>query len=99
MEIEKRKLNLTMKITDSVLKLSVIVSGYAEKKSGETVGKFNQWADETREFLSGHFDKDKVDGFDRLAKPSKAVTTADEMNEASRAHADYLQELIQEIVD
>lgn len=94
-----RKLNLTMKVTDSVVKLSGIVSGYTDNEAAETVRMFNNWADETGEFLKGNFDTGKAEGFSRLAKPSETTITENEINAISRVHADYLQELIQEMVE
>ncbi len=94
-----RKLTLTMKVTDSVVKLSGIVSGYTDDEATETVRMFNSWANETREFLKGNFDSEKAEGFNHLAKPSEKTITAGEMNAVSRVHADYLQELIQDIVE
>lgn len=92
-----RKLNITMKVTDSVVKLSGIVSGYTDDEAGETVRMFNNWADETCEFLKGNFDNEKAEGFSRLTKPTEESITTNEINAASRKHADYLQELILEM--
>ena len=94
-----RKLNLTMKVTDSVVKLTGIVSGYTDDEAAETIRMFNNWADDTSEFLKGNFDIEKAEGFNRLAKLSEKNITTDEINAVSRKHADYLQELIQEMVE
>lgn len=99
MDEVKRKLNLTMKITDSVVKLSIIVSGYEQNEAPATVRKFNQWVDETRELLMDNFDGSRVERFDSLTKPTIDNVTPEEMNETSRSHAEYLQDLIQETVE
>ena len=94
----RRKLNLTMKVTDSVVRLTGIISNYSKEESANTVKKFQGWAEETRIFLKNDFDDEKAENFSRLAKPSKKNISPEEISDLSRIHADYLLQLIKETV-
>ena len=93
----RHKLNLTMKITDSVVKLSTVVGGYEDNGARETVIRFNRWAKETRNILSANFSPEKVDGFGNLEKPGVWKHSPEDLVRFSKEHADYLQELIEGI--
>lgn len=93
----RKKLELTMKITDSVVKLSVIASSYADYGAKETVRKFNRWVDETHNLLKMNFDVAKLEEFKNLEKPSIWKHSPDDINRFSGEHADYLQGLIEDI--
>lgn len=93
----KHKLNLTMKITDSVIRLSTVVIGYSDNGAKETVKKFNKWAKDTQNILSRDFGPEKATRFGKLKKPSIWKHSPDDLDRFSREHANYLQELIEEI--
>ncbi len=92
-----KRLELTMKMTDKIVRLSTVMSAYSDNGPGETVRLFHEWVDETKQLLNSDFDHQKAVTFENLEKPTMNRLTADDLNRASKTHAEYLQDLIIEL--
>ena len=92
-----RKLDLTLKVADRLVRLSTVVSDQDKDSAEIAVRSFNRWVKHTRELLNGNVDQNKVAEFDRLPKPGEDSDTPEEINNCSKEYADYLRDLVTEI--
>jgi hypothetical protein len=93
----RKKLDLTLKVADRLVRLSTVVSDYDQDGAEMTVRRFNRWVKHTRELLHGNIDGDKIAEFDHLPKPGDENDTPEGINNCSKEHADFLRDLVTEI--
>ncbi len=91
----RKKLNLTMKVTDKLVNLSLIVSKYDEYGPDKTVKLYNEWMEDTKKFLQSDFDEDHVRQFNELNNDRLSLKTPDGITEATQIHTDYLFSLVE----
>lgn len=92
-----KKLDLTLKVADRLIRLSTVVSDYDKDSAEIAVRRFNRWVKYTRELLDGNIDGDKIAEFDHLPKPGEDNDTPEGINSCSKEHADFLRDLVTEI--
>jgi hypothetical protein len=92
-----KKLNLTLKVTDRIVKLSSVVSDYTHTDAKATITRFDRWVKNTREILEGQIDRDTVSRFDRLPRPGEQNDSLEEIHYCSREHSDFLRDLVKQI--
>ncbi len=92
-----KKLDLTLRVADRLVRLSTVVSDHDKDSAEIAVRRFNRWVKHTRELLDGNIDGNKVAEFDQLPKPGEDKDTPEEVNSCSKEHADFLRDLVTEI--
>jgi hypothetical protein len=92
-----RKLDLTLKVADRLVRLSTVVSDQDKESAEIAVRRFNRWVKHTRELLNGNVDENKIAEFDRLPKPVEDNRIPEEIDNCSKEHADFLRDLVSEI--
>lgn len=94
-----KKLELTLKVSDRLVKLSMIVSNYSENGINRTVKLYRDWVNDTERLLRTEFDPHSAEEFKNREQSKGLPITPQAIDEYSKEHADFLQALIKGIIE
>jgi len=96
MSESKRRIDVTMKVTDKLVKLSMILGGYGDNGAEKTARMYKEWMSETEGYILSQFGNEKAEEFKNINSTRLQLNSADGITQSSRLNIDYLQSLVEE---